>query len=137
MMGATTLSCSVTALLSIKFGEKNRTKSDKIALFASLFAILPWLMTKDPLLSVIMVSLIDGVAMIPTIRKSWNKPYQENIPTYWIANLKNVISLIALTNFTVTTSLYLISIFLVNSTLIGICIYRRRMIPNKQSNMGE
>jgi hypothetical protein len=126
MMGATTLSCAATAILSLKFGEKTRTKSDKIALFASLTAILPWLMTDDALLSVIMISLIDGIAMIPTIRKSWIKPYEENLPTYWIANLKNVISLFALTNFTLITSLYLISIFVVNTTLIAICVYRRR-----------
>jgi ABC-type multidrug transport system permease subunit len=117
-----------TALLSIKYGEKARTKSDKIALFASLSAIIPWLMTKDPLLSVIMISLIDGIAMSPTIRKSWNKPYQENLPTYWIANLKNVIALFALTNFSMITSLYIISIMVVNTILITVCVYRKKFI---------
>lgn len=128
MMGATALSCFATALLSLKFGTKQHTKSDKIALFASLSAIIPWLMTKDPLLSVIMISLIDGIAMLPTIRKSWNNPYQENLPTYWIANLKNVIALFALTNFSMVTSLYMISIMLVNTALIAVCVYRRKSI---------
>jgi hypothetical protein len=128
MMGATAMSCFTTALLSIKYGEKARTKSDKIALFASLSAIIPWLMTKDPLLSVIMISLIDGIAMFPTIRKSWHKPYQENLPTYWIANLKNVIALFALTNFSMITSLYMISIMLVNTILIAVCVYRRKFV---------
>jgi len=128
MMGATALSCFTTALLSIKYGEKTRTKSDKIALFASLSAIIPWLMTKDPLLSVIIISLIDGIAMFPTIRKSWNKPYQENLPTYWIANLKNVIALFALTNFSMVTSLYMVSIMVVNTILIAVCVYRRKFI---------
>ena len=131
MMGATALSCFATALLSLKYGNKQHTKSDKIALVASLSAIIPWLMTKDPLLSVIMISLIDGIAMFPTIRKSWNNPHQENLPTYWIANLKNVIALFALTNFSIVTSLYLISIMVVNTTLIVVCIYRRRALLDK------
>jgi len=128
MMGATSLSCFTTALLSIKYGIRNHSKSDKIALFASLSAIIPWLMTKDPLLSVIMISMIDGIAMFPTIRKSWNSPYQENLPAYWIANLKNVIALFALTNFSIVTSLYLISIMVVNTLLISVCIYRRKAV---------
>ncbi len=130
MMFATTASCTTAALLAIKYGEKSRTMSDKIALIASLSAIIPWLMTKDALLSVIMISLIDGIAMFPTIRKSWNKPYQENLPTYWIANLKNVIALFALANFSVVTSLYLISIMAVNTILIGVCVYRRQKQPS-------
>lgn len=128
MVGVTALSCIATALLSIKFGEKTRTKSDKIALIASLSAIIPWLMTKDPLLSVIMVSLIDVIAMFPTIRKSWNKPYQENLPSYWIFNLKSIIALFALTNFSIVTSLFLIAIIVGNTALIAVCVYRRRII---------
>jgi hypothetical protein len=133
MMGAVTLSCFVTAILSIKFGEKQHTKSDKIALCASLLAIFPWLVTKDPLLSVIMISFIDGIAMFPTIRKSWNKPYQENMPSYWIANLKSVIALFALTHFSISTALYLISIIIINTILISVCVYRRRALSCKES----
>lgn len=133
MMGFTFLSCSSIALLSLKYGEQTKTKSDKIALSFSLFAIVPWLLTKDPLLSVIMISLIDGVAMIPTIRKSWNKPYQENLTSFYIANFKNVIALIALTNFTLVTTLYMFSIMLANTTLIGVCHYRRKILPKSQS----
>lgn len=128
MMLATALSCATTAILSIKYGEKSRTKSDKIALISSLSAIIPWLLTKDAVLSVVMISLIDGVAMLPTIRKSWEKPYSENLPTYWLANLKNAIALLALTNFSITTSLYLISIMIVNTALIVVCVYRRRFV---------
>jgi hypothetical protein len=128
MVGVTALSCIATTLLSIKFGEKTRTTSDKIALIASLSAIIPWLMTKDPLLSVIMVSLIDVIAMFPTIRKSWNKPYEENLPSYWISNLKCIIALFALTNFSIVTSLYLIAIMIANTALIAVCVYRQRII---------
>lgn len=132
MMAVTALSCGTTALLSLKYGEKSRTVSDRFALLAALLAIVPWLFTKDPLLSVIMISLIDGIAMIPTIRKSWHNPYQENLPTFWLANLKNVIALFALKNFTLTTSFYLISICFVNTALILVCLHRRRVVEKQK-----
>jgi Ca2+/Na+ antiporter len=128
VMGANAALCFIIVLLSFKYGHTHKTMFDKIALTFSVIAILPWIITKDPLLSVIMVSLIDACAMLPTIRKSWNFPWQENLPNYYIQNTKNIITFLALTHVTVTTSLYLVSIFLVNATLIGVCIYRRRVL---------
>jgi hypothetical protein len=126
MMGMTAVSCSTISLLSLKYGETSRTRGDKICLATALLAILPWFLTKNPLISVLMISAIDGIAMIPTIRKSWHQPYQENLLSYALANLKNLISLFALLNFTMTTALYPVSVCLINSTLIAVCLYRRR-----------
>lgn len=133
MMTITALSCIAIALLSIKHGTQNITLSDKMALAASLFAIIPWLMTDDPLLSVIMISLIDGVAMYPTLRKSWHKPHQENLAPFNIASIKIVISLFALTNVTFVTTLYPLSIIFVNCALVAICLYRRHVLKTALS----
>ena len=128
-IGITAFFCMFTAGLALKYDEKNITKSDTIALIASLSAIAPWILTNDPLWSVILASLIDIIAFFPTIRKSWNKPYGENLPSYHIANLKMGLSLIALTNFSLTTMLYPLAVILVNLLLILICLWRRREIP--------
>ncbi|MFA7275386.1 MAG: hypothetical protein WC043_01130 [Pseudobdellovibrionaceae bacterium] len=127
-MGITALSCISIAVLSLKYGEKIFTLSDKIAFGASLTAILPWLLTDDPLGSVVLISLIDTVAMFPTLRKSWNKPYGENLTTYGIANVKTILSLAALTNLTLTTTLYPVAITLVNTGLIILCLWRRKAL---------
>ena len=103
-MGISSLACLFTAALALKYGEKEITRSDKIALFSCLSAIIPWLLTKDPLGSVIMISIIDAVAFYPTFRKSWKKPHEENLPTFYIANIKLTLSLFAMTNFTVITT---------------------------------
>ena len=130
--GMTAFSCIVTALLALKYGTKDIHKTDKIALAVSLVSILPWLVMDDPLWSVVLISLIDCVAMIPTLRKSWNKPNEENITTYGIANLKTVLSLVALTNFNLTTVLYPVAITLVNFALIFLCLWRRRILAKSQ-----
>jgi hypothetical protein len=125
-MGLTALSCAATMALCFKYGEKNITRSDWIALIASLSAIIPWIMTDDPLYSVILVSIIDIVAFYPTFRKSWHKPHEENLLSYNIASLKLVLSLFALDNFTVTTSLYAITIVAANTVFAMMCYTRRK-----------
>lgn len=132
--GMTAASCIFTALLAFKYGTKDIHPTDKISLAVSLLAIIPWLMMDDPLWSVVMVSLIDCVAMVPTLRKSWHKPYEENMTTYAIANVKTVLSLIALTTLNLTTVLYPVAITLVNFALIFLCLWRRRvMAENSQT----
>ncbi|HAJ90173.1 MAG TPA: hypothetical protein DCM27_04045 [Rhodospirillaceae bacterium] len=128
VMGITAFFCTFIALLSLKYGEQNITKSDRLALAASLSAILPWLMMEDPLVSVIMISMIDAVAMYPTIRKSWHKPHNEKLTSFNIGSLKNTISLFALTNVTLVTTLYSVSIIAVNCIFVCICLYRRRVL---------
>lgn len=128
-MGATALSCLATALLALKYGEKSRSRSDYIALFFSLSAIVPWLLTRDPLLSVILISLIDTVGLYPTLRKAWNAPYSENLFSYSLANLKFLVALLAIENFTLVTVLYPATIVIVNSILILECLWRRRIVP--------
>lgn len=128
-MGVNVVGCSLIMLLSLKYGEKSRTKTDHLSLFFALSAIVPWLLTKDPLFSVIMISMIDGVAMIPTIRKSITKPWDESLTSYSVANVKTLLSLMALTNFTIVTMLYSVSILFVNTTLIVVCLYQRRTVP--------
>lgn len=127
-MGATALSCLATALLALKHGEKSRSRGDYIALFFSLSAIVPWLLTKDPLISVILICLIDSVGMYPTLRKAWNVPYSENLFSYSLANLKFFVALFAIENFSLVTVLYPVTIVIVNSILIIECLLRRGIV---------
>ncbi len=101
-------------------------------LVLSLSAIIPWIITDHPFWSVIMICVIDAVAMIPTIRKSWNDPWGENLKSYWLHNIKFFLSIVALSNITVLTSAYPIAVIAVNSCLIAVCLYRRPAIekPN-------
>ncbi len=75
--GITALACLLQAGLALKYGEKNITRSDQAALLVSLLAVASWVVTKDPLISVILASIINAVAFYPTFRKSWQKPWQE------------------------------------------------------------
>jgi hypothetical protein len=127
-LAVTTILAYSTALLSLKYGEKTFTRGDKISLAASLFAIVPWLMTDDPLGSVILISLIDAVAFYPTVRKSWNKPQEESLLAYNIGSLKFGLSLFAISNFTFTNALYPAAIVFINTAFVVMCLLRRRAL---------
>jgi hypothetical protein len=127
-LGATAMLCLITSLLSLKYGEKTFTRGDKIALFTSMSAIIPWLLTDDPLGSVILISIIDIVAFYPTIRKSWSKPGEESLFAYNLGSLKFGLTVLAISNFTLTNALYPAAIVFINTAFVIMCLIRRKQL---------
>ena len=65
---------------------------------------------------------------IPTIRKSWNKPYSETLVFYEITSFRHGFSILALEKLNLLTALYPATWALVNVTIAIILILRRRKI---------
>ncbi|MEO8581694.1 MAG: hypothetical protein ABI425_03885 [Patescibacteria group bacterium] len=74
--------CLGVVVLSLKDGKKGITTSDTITALLSLTAIGFWLIADQPVVSIILVIFADGLAFIPTVRKSWHKPYTETLSLY-------------------------------------------------------
>lgn len=119
---------TLTTLLSLKYGERTITRGDKISMTVSLVAVIPWVLTQNPLWSVILVTLIDLVAYYPTMRKSWMKPDEENLTTYGLSALEYGLSVRAMQVANLTTVLYPVAIIASNLVLIALCLIRRRTL---------
>lgn len=125
------VACLIIAGFALRYGEKHITRSDWVAFIAALSAIPLWIVTKDPLWSVILITLIDAVAFWPTFRKSWSKPWDEAVATYIISSLKFVIGFFALTNVSLVTALYPISLVVLNGSFTVMILLRRRIVAVK------
>lgn len=123
-----TMKCVAVALLSFKYGEKKITRGDWISLAACLFSIPLWLMTGDPLLSVLLLLAIEMVAFYPTYRKTWHKPFEETLFAYNIASLQFAFGLCALENYTIVTTLGGLSVVVQNSVFVLYALSRRRAL---------
>ncbi len=117
-------------LLSLKYGTKDITKSDTIVLCFALLAIVVWWQLDNPLLAVLMVSLIDVIGYIPTYRKSLTKPWSESLLAWILVSASYIFALGALAEHNLLTVSYLVSIFFANMLLILLCLVRRTQIPN-------
>lgn len=76
-----------------------------------------------------MVSIIDIVGYIPSLRKTYQEPWTETPLTWIIFVLTNILSIAALDAYNVLTLFYLISITIADTTLLTICLLRRKKIP--------
>lgn len=123
----------VTAFFSFGFaiiglGASSRlfiTKTDWIFFISALLTIPLWYFSGNPLISVIIITIIDAVAFVPTFRKAYFHPSTENGWTYALSGIKFVVGLFALESFTWTTALYPASLVIANSAFVLMLIVRR------------
>jgi hypothetical protein len=119
------LSIGVVALFR---GEKHITRGDWIAFLVTLLAIPLWVVTSDPLWSVLLVTGIDAVAYYPTFRKSYSKPDEELAFKYVLTVIRYLFSLLALEHYTLVTSVYQLVSILMEMAIVGLLIWRRAAI---------
>lgn len=114
--------------LSFRYGTRNITRADTIILIASLLAIGVWWQLHNPLLALVMVSLIDIVGYIPSFRKTYEEPWTETSLTWGVFIITNVLIMLSLDEYNFMTLFYLVSITAANAILLSICLVRRRSI---------
>jgi len=122
----------VTAILSltifalgIRQGDKDITKSDTLSFVAAIFALGLWLFAEQPVATTVLLVTVGMFGFIPTIRKSWNKPYTETISTYAINSFRQGLSFFALTNYSILTWLFPITWSIANGLFVLFLIIRR------------
>lgn len=129
--GLATIFTLYILFLSFKYGTKDITKSDKVFLVIGICSIIPWLLTKDPLVSVVLATAIDVCGFFPTIRKTIKDPKSETLSS-WIINLsRHGLSLFAIINFSLVNYIFPMSLFVMNIILVSTIVIGRR--KQKQS----
>lgn len=128
LMGFTAIMTLGISLAAFFMGKRDITRGDLICFIVSLLSIPLWVITKDPTLSVVLITAIDAVAFYPTFRKAYGKPYEEVTFTYTVSALKFVIGILALEAYNMATVLYPASLVILNGAFVLLLLWRRRVL---------
>jgi len=126
------VSGSITILIAIlaylKRADISITKTDWL-FFASALSSLPfWYFTSDPLWAVVILTTVDVLGFGPTVRKAYSSPYSESLPFFALFTARNLIVIMALENYSVTTVLFPAVIAAACVLLMAMISYRRRAL---------
>jgi hypothetical protein len=122
------LLCIGVIILSLKDGKKEITRSDTIVAALSLLAIVLWVVVSQPILSVFLAVAADIFAFIPTIRKSWSKPYSETLSLYATNSLRFGLAILAVKHYSVLSTLWLATWVVGNGAFSLMLVMRRRAV---------
>lgn len=112
-------------LFSLQNGFKNIEKRDTYFLAAAALGLIPWVLTKDPTLSVITVVSIDVLAFIPTLRKTWRNPKTETPLLYAMNVSRHILTLSLLQQFNISTALHSLTMIITNTLMTWIIMGRK------------
>lgn len=112
-------------LFSLKYGFKSVTKIDALFLLIALLGLLPWALTSDPTVSIVIAVGIDLVSLAPTFRKTWAHPSTESPVLYGSNVLRHILALLSLQTYNIATVLHSVAMILSNSAMVGV-IFRKR-----------
>lgn len=93
-------------------------KIDNYFLAIALIGLIPWAITKDPTISVIIVVLIDIVAFLPTLRKTWRHPHTEKELLYEMNVSRHVLTLFSLGSYNIATTFHSIAMIITNTIMV-------------------
>lgn len=122
---AFTIVIFVLSLRSLFQGKvQHIRKIDNYFFVVALLGLIPWVMTKDPTVSVITVVLIDIVAFVPTLRKTKLHPETEKPLLYEMNVARHVLTLFSLQTYNIATTFHSIAMICTN-TLMTFFIKRK------------
>jgi hypothetical protein len=93
-------------------------KIDNYFLAIALLGLVPWMLTKDPTISVVIVVGIDIVAFIPTLRKTWLHPETEKPLLYGMNVGRHILTLMSLGSYNIATTIHSIAMICINTVMV-------------------
>ncbi len=113
-------------LFSLRYGFRGVTGIDTLFLAIALLGIVPWILTNDPTISVVIAVSIDFVAFLPTLRKTWKHPRTETPILYGMNALRHGLALVSLRAYNIATVLHSIVMIVMNVFMTAIIIMRTK-----------
>lgn len=122
---AAALMCLFVLILSFSKGTKDIKTIDKVFLASALLALVLWWFAKQPLVSAVLITCVDLLGFVPTIRKAWKAPDSETPIFYCINSLRFVFAIAALRQLSTINAIYPIT-WLVANGLFAVVLFVRR-----------
>lgn len=126
-----TAATGLVVLLGLWHGYVKYTQFDVICQMIAVTGIILWQLFDDPLIALYVSLAVDFIGLIPTLRHSWLKPFEETWETFAIGSLAPVFGIFGLVTFSALTLSYPIYVLLADLALTFTILYRRNLVPMK------
>jgi hypothetical protein len=115
----------IASLAYVKRADISITKTDWLFFVSAMSSLPLWYFTSDPLWAVVILTTVDVLGFAPTIRKAYSFPHSESLLFFALFTIRNLIVIMALERYSVTTVLFPAVTAAACALLIAMVTYRR------------
>ncbi len=116
----------IVLLFSFRYGVSSWSRLDIASLAVSGLSLIIWSLTQNPLIALLMNLLMDSVAYLPTIKKSYIDPSSESGLGWLFFFIGACFNLLAVDSLAFGTIIYPIVMFVMEGILVAI-LYRKKI----------
>lgn len=117
----------VAFLAYTKKSDTSISGIDWLFFIAAMTSLPLWYLTSDPLWAVVILTSVDVTGFAPTFRKAYIYPHEEQLTFFVIMAVRNLISILALAHYSLTTVLFPLITAIACLMFILMVRYRRRV----------
>jgi hypothetical protein len=118
----------IALLAWVKRADITITRTDWLFFLAALSSLPLWYLTSDPLWAVVILTTVDALGFGPTMRKAYHFPHSESVLFFALFATRNLLVVLALEQYSVTTVLFPAVIAAACLLLMALLTYRRRAL---------
>lgn len=111
----------IVAIMSLRYGYSEWSRLDKICLVAAIISIVPWLLSSDATITLLINVLIDSLGAVPTIVKTYHEPETEDFTAWVVFFIANTLQLFAISTLNLTI-LYPIYLFILAGSIVALIL---------------
>ncbi|WP_036252533.1 hypothetical protein [Methylobacter sp. BBA5.1] len=116
----------VAFLAYVKRADITITKTDWLFFTLAMSSLPLWYFSSDPLWAVVVLTTVDVLGFGPTFRKAYSFPHSESLLFFSLFVVRNILVMIALENYSITTVLFPAAVAVACMLLMAMIMYRRR-----------
>lgn len=118
----------VAGLAYMHRSDRSIKKIDWVFFLIAMASLPVWYFTSNPFWAVALLTTTDLLGFGPTLRKSYECPFEENMTFFLIFALRNIFAILALEHYSFTTLLFPAATGLACILLCGMVVCRRRVL---------
>ncbi len=118
----------IAFLAYVKRADITVTKTDLLFFVSAMVSLPLWYVTSDPLWAVVILTTVDALGFGPTVRKVYSFPHSESLLFFALFAIRNLLVIMALQHYSVTTVLFPAVIAAACVLLMALLTYRRRAL---------
>lgn len=119
------ISLMIALLALMRVSDTSITKLDWLFFALAISALPLWFVTANPLWAVVILTTADVLGFGPTFRKVYARPFSESMLFFGLFALRNILVILALANYSITTVLFPAVIAIACILLVAMMAYRR------------
>ncbi len=101
---------------------------DYICLFLIIGLLFYWIFSRNVINTVILTTLIDMIAFLPTFKKGWLRPWSETAIAYFIPWVTQIFTILSIQTPNIETTLFWWYLLFANLTFVTMVISRRNYL---------